>query len=302
MCHRRVTAVSVAVAALVWVGMTGRAAAIVVVSGPDDGSAFFPLVMPTGEFDERGLSGFEFLISSRTGQFRENDQYLISGEATEETTSIASDLGTVGDLSGTPFSFSLQHNLVGGRNFTFSVTNENSMETNALCWGQNCAPGSNSTEVLNGIPPIFDYNGLQIQARAQDVAFSSVDLQIISLTGVDVVGEDFFDELVTPLSLGTIFFFDFGRRGQWMMADSLDLVLSEWELTGIVTLSRPDAATSDLTKVRLAIDFVRDPNLAFIPEPSTQTLLLAAIPFLIGLNRLHATRHRGVARRPRDIK
>ncbi len=297
MRHRCVKAVSVAVAGLVWAGMAGRAAAIVEVSGPDDGSAFFPLFMPTGQFDERGLSGFEFLISSRMGEFRENDLYLISGQETDETTSIANDLGTVDDLSGTPFSFSIQHNLVGGRNFTFSVTNENTMETSALCWGQNCAPGSNSTEILNGIPPIFDYNGLQIQARAQEVAFSSVDLQIISLTGVDVVGEDFFDEFVTPLSPGTIFFFDFGRRGQWMIGDSLDLVLNEWELTGIVTLSRPDAAVSDLTKVRLAVDLVRDPNLAYIPEPSTQTLLLAAIPFLIGLDRLRAVRHRGAATR-----
>jgi hypothetical protein len=290
MRHRQMKAVSVALAALACIALSGRSAATVTVSGPDDGSAFFPLVMPTGEFDERGLSGFEFIISSRTGEFRENDLYLISGQATEETTSIANELGTVDDLSGVPFFFSIQHNLAGGRNFTFSVTDGDTLETSILCWGLNCEPRSNATEILDGIPPIFDYNGLQVQARAQEIVGSSVELQILSLTGVDVVGEDFFDETVTPLSPGTLFVFDFGRRGQWMMADSLDLVLNEWELTGMVTLNRPDSATSNLTKVRLAVDLVRDPNLAFIPEPGAA--LPWCIVFLYGLGRRRASRAR----------
>jgi hypothetical protein len=267
----------VAAVALTGFGLGGRAGATVMVTDPDDGMPFFTLFRPTGQFDETGLSGFEFLISSRTGEFRENDQYLISGEATEPTTSLADELGQVGDLSGTPFSFSIQHNLVGGRNFTFSLTNQGAGTTTVQCWGLNCAPGSNSSELLNGIPPIDDYNGLQIQARAQDVDDSSVTVKILSLSGVDVTGADFFDETVTPSSLGTIFPADLGRRGQWMLADDLDLVVSEWELTGVVTLSRPDAALDDLTKVRIAVDLVREPSLPFIPEPSTALLLASGL-------------------------
>ena len=73
------------------------------VTDPDDGRVFLDLDRPTGKLDETGLSGFEFLLSSRTGSFRANDQYLIAGEETEETTSIGNDLGAVEDLSGTPF-------------------------------------------------------------------------------------------------------------------------------------------------------------------------------------------------------
>ncbi len=123
------------VVALALLGAHGGANAVVMLTDPDDGSVFLDLYRPTGEFDETSLSGFEFLISSRTGVFRANDQYLISGEATEETTSIANDLGAVGDLSGTAFIFSIQHNLSGGRNFTFSLTHELSSETSVICWG-----------------------------------------------------------------------------------------------------------------------------------------------------------------------
>ncbi len=286
------TAVAVVVA-LALLGARGDANAVVMLTDPDDGSVFLDLYRPTGEFDETALSGFEFLISSRAGVFRANDQYLISGEATEQTTSIANDLGAVGDLSGTPFTFSIQHNLSGGRNFTFSLTHELTSETSVLCWGENCAPGSHSTEILNGIPPIDDYNGLQIQVRAQEVAGSSASVTITSLIGVDVAGADFFDEVVTPDSPGTISPFDRGRRGQWMLGDSLDLVVNEWELTGLVILSRPDLALEDLTKVRLAVDFVRDPNLMYIPEPSTALLLAAG---LAGL----AARAR-IGRQPRTV-
>jgi hypothetical protein len=62
-----------------------------------------------------------------------------------------------------------------------------------------------------------------------------------------------------------------------MLADDLDLVVSEWELTGVVTLSRPDAALDDLTKVRIAVDLVREPSLPFIPEPSTALLLASGL-------------------------
>ena len=109
-------------------------------------------------------------------------------------------------------------------------------------------------------------------------------MTITSLSGVVGSGAAFFDEVVTPDSSGTIPG-DSGRRGQWMLGDSLDLVLSEWELTGEVTLSRPDAALSDVTKVRLAVDLVRDPDLAYVPEPSIPVLAAAALATLTTLAR-----------------
>ena len=273
----------VAVAVLV-LCVASQAGALVTVTDPDDPSVFFDLFRPTGQFDETSLSGFEFLISSRLDEFRASDQYLISGEATEESTSIVSDLGAVGDLSGIAFAFSIQHNLVGGRNFTFRLTHPLTNESHLLCWGESCSPGSISTEILNGVPPIRDYNGLQIQVRAQDVEGSSAAVTITSLTGLDVTGAPFFDEIVTPSSPGTIPG-DAGRRGQWMLGDDLDLVLHEWELHGIVTLSRPDAALSDVTKVRLAVDLVRDPNLQYLPEPSAALLFAAALAVIAPLAR-----------------
>lgn len=71
-------------------------------------------------------------------------------------------------------------------------------------------------------------------------------MTITSLIGVDVAGAAFFDEVVTPDSPGTISLFDPGRRGEWMLGDSLDLVLYEWELTGVVALSRPGMTLEDL--------------------------------------------------------
>jgi len=254
-------------------GVSEPAAGLVVVTDPDDPATFFRLFRPTGQFDETGLSGFEFLVSSRTGEFRANDQYLISGEDTTPAFSIANDLGTVSDLSATEFGFSIQHNLVGGRNFTFSLTNLGTQETHALCWGMGCDPAATSTQLLGGIPPIRDYNGIQLQVRAQEVLGSSAAVTVTSFTGVQLSGAAFFDEVVTPDVPGTIFPSDAGRRGQWFMADNLDLVLNEWELAGLVTLSRPDAALVDLTKVRIAIDLVRDPNLPFVPEPASGLLL-----------------------------
>jgi hypothetical protein len=263
------------------------------VTDPDYGSVFLDLFRPTGQFDETSLSGFELLISSRVGEFRENDQYLISGEATEEATSIARDLGAVGDLSGTPFTFTIEHNLTGGRNFTFGVTNTLTSGTDVLCWGENCEPGSTSARILNGIPPIESYNGLQIQVRAQDVVGASAQVTITALSGVSVAGASFFDETVVPSSPGTISPFDAGRRGQWLLGDDLDLVDHEWALAGSVTLSRPDEALADLTKVRLAVDLVRDPSLPFIdaPEPATP-LLLAVGAGVLGLSTLPRRRGR----------
>ena len=266
------------------------ARALVIVSGPANGSAYFPLDMPTGQFDERGLAGFEFFISSTTGQFNANDQYLIQGEDTNAAQAIANDLGAVADLSGVPFAFSLRHNLVGGRNFTFSLTDTLSSQVSVLCWGQNCAAGSTSAERINGFDPLLDYNGIQVQVRAQGVAGSSAAVQILGLSGVATSGAALFDETVVPTSPGTIFPGDRGRRGQWFMADDDDLTANEWELFGIVTLTRSDAALTDRNKVRLAIDLVRDPNLPFVPEPATALLLG------VSLTGLAAQRRRGQRR------
>jgi hypothetical protein len=268
-----------AAAALAGLGPAGRSRATVTVSGPDDGSAFFDLDRPTGAFDETALSGFELLISARTGEFRANDQYLIAGEATEEASSLASDLGGVGDLSGVPFEFSIQHQLEGGRRFTFGVTHGLTSASSVLCWGQGCPAGSIAAELVGGIPPIGDYNGLQIQVRAQDVAGASAAVTLTSLSGVALAGAPLFDELVTPDVPGTIFAFDTGRRGQWLLGDDLDLVENAWELRGVVTLTRPDAALEDLTKVRLAVDLVRDPGLPFVPaaEPTRGALLVTGL-------------------------
>jgi hypothetical protein len=277
-------------------GSALSAEAVVQVTDPDDATVFLRLFRPTGEFDETALSGFEVLISSRTGEFRANDQLLVAGEETAEATSLGAELGAVGDLSGIPFAFSIQHNLTGGRNFTFILTNLLTSESSVLCWGQSCPPGSVASERLNGMAPIHDYNGLQIQARAQDVVGSSAAVTITSLAGVDVDGAPFFDEVVTPESPGTIPG-DSGRRGQWMLGDSLDLVLEEWELTGVVTLTRPDAALTDLTKVRLAVDLVRDPTLPFLlPEPEA-TLLHAAGLTAVALRAVRERRRRHAARR-----
>lgn len=248
------------------------AGATVTVSGPADNSAYFPLVMPTGAFDERGLSGFEFLIGGVETGFFAGDQYIVQGEDTNPAQTIFADLGTAADLSGETFDFSIQHNLASGRNFTFSISN--ALQTSVLCWGLGCAPGSISAETINGFAPILDYNGLQVQIRAQDVLGATTQVQIQGLTGVMLnLQEPLFDETVTLSTPGTILPFDLGRRGQWFMADDNDLTANEWELFGTVTLTRPDDATTDRTKVRLAVDLVRNESLPFVPEPSTGLLV-----------------------------
>jgi hypothetical protein len=274
--ERRIARGALAAVALLWAGAV-PAAALVTVTDSDDFLPFLNLDRPTGEFDETGLSGFELLISSRTGDFLANDQYLIAGNVTDAATSLGNELGAVGELSGVPFGFSIRHNRAGGRNFTFSVTNLVTSAVSVLCWGENCPAGSNHAEILNGIPPITDYNGLQIQVRAQGVAGSSAAVTITALNGVPVGGADFFDEVVTPASPGTIPG-DTGRRGQWLLGDDLDLLRNEWELLGTVTLSRPDAALVDRTMVRLSVDLVRDLTLPYeVPEPPAAALLAAAL-------------------------
>lgn len=49
-----------------------------------------------------------------------------------------------------------------------------------------------------------------------------------------------------------------------------------------MTLARPDAALEDLTKVRLAVDLVRHPDLPFlpVPEPAQGALLATGVALL----------------------
>ena len=158
------------------------------------------------------------------------------------------------------------------------MTNSDSQVTSILCWGLNCAMGADvAAATIGGLAPILGYNGLQIQARAQEVIGSSIDLEILALTGVtlDAGNPAFFNATVDPTSPSFVPGDTLGRQGQFIFGDSNDLILNEWELTGNVTLTRPDDAMEDRTKVRLAIDLVRDPELPFdaVPEPATGVLL-----------------------------
>lgn len=254
----------------------------------NDWSTFFQLEKPTGKIDEPALSGFEYLISSSPDAFRANDQYLIAGEETIPSRSLVNDLGGAGDLSGIPLNFSIQHNLVGGRNFTFIIDDVLAGSPSILCWGGNCAPGSIAAPTIDGIAPITQYNGLQLQLRAQDVVGSSATLSNLSLTGVEIIpgGDPLLDGTVTPLTPSTIPIDPPGRVGQWLLGDNLDFVTQEWELSGIITLTR-DAAIEDVTKVRLAVDFVNDLRLplAPIPLPASVWLFASALAGLTALKR-----------------
>ncbi len=257
------------------------AAGLVVATDPDDPLPFFRLDRPTGKFDETGLSGFELLISSRTGEFRAADMYLIAGEVTDPAHALALDLGGAAELSGVPLRFAIEHRLAGGRRLSFRVSPAMGAP-HLLCWGRGCPAGAVAAERLGGLAPITDWNGLQIQVRAQEVPGASAALRLLGLEGLELSGAPLFDEVVTPDSPGTLPG-DAGRRGQWLLADGLDFVTREWTLFGIVTLSRPDAALADLTKVRLAVDLVRDPSLPFVvPEPRALLLVAAG---LVGLGR-----------------
>ena len=140
--------------------------------------------------------------------------------------------------------------------------------------------------MINGFEPLYDYNGLQVQVRAQDVVGATTTVEIRGLSGVTLDGSPLFDETVTLSSPGTIFPGDAGRRGQWFMADDNDLTANEWDLFGTVTLNRPDGALTDRTKVRLAVDFVRNESLPFVvPEPSTALLAAAALGTIVAIAR-----------------
>ena len=230
---------------------------------PSDGSTFHRLERPdpaADKYDETSFSGFEFLISSRSQpDFRANDQYLVSGEQTVPGSALADELGPVGDLSGTPFGFTIEHvPPPAGRRFVFSLKNEVTGVETVQCWGVDCPAGSNSDELVGGKPPLADFDGLQISVRAQEVAGSSATLEILGFDGPPLEGAPLFDETVTPDTLGTIDpLLDRGRRVQWILADGPLLSEEAWRLRGRVVLVRSDPAQSELTKVRVATDLVR---------------------------------------------
>jgi len=253
----------------------------------DDPNTFNFLIKPTGKPDEPSFGGFNYWISSRVGEFRENDQYLNVGDETLETTAIAFNLGDVTDLSQTAFDFSIQH--VADKNFSFGMTNTSTNATSILCWGIECPLGSFATPTLAGLSPITNYNGLQIQVRAQEIVGSSATVENLTLSGLDISpGSDaLFDGTVTPLTPSTLPFDLPGRIGQWVLGT--DLVLMDWELSGTVTLVRSDDALTDLTKVRLAVDLVNDTRLATIPVPPAVWLFCSGLLGLIGIARRRKT-------------
>jgi hypothetical protein len=234
---------------------------------------------PGGAADEKGFAGFEYLISGLTDPFASSDMYLVGGNETTPAQAIGIDLGDNASLSGQTFEFSIAQNLLGGRNLTFAMSPLGSAQTSVLCWGTNCAPGSVNQAIINGLTPIVEYNGLQIQVRAQSDDFPSATTAV-EITGFNgIPNAAFFDETVDRTVPGTVqpfppFAVDAGRRVQWLMGDALEFQ-QEWELTGLVTITRPDIgddATLDRSSIRLAVDLVRDPLLP-VPEPGTALLM-----------------------------
>jgi len=303
----RVNVMGIAAAVVALVGFSGTADATVTAfpaTQPGDTTANFNFfnsltIPPGGAFDERGFSSFQYLISNDGGDALDmGDQFITFGEDRKVAgSSLPGDLGGP-ELSGKTFEFSIQHNYVGlERNFTFALNEMGGGISNTLCWGGGCdqsIPASNKTETLGGVGPITDFNGLQLQVRAQldqDILNPVADVQITGLSGVDLApGTTFFDETVTPASPATILFDSPGRQGQWIMADDNDLTLSEWELTGLVTLSRDDLAENDVTALRFKLDLVQDPTLPFgevkvVPLPGAVWLFGTGLVALLGFGR-----------------
>lgn len=275
-----------------FVGLALPSQATVMVFGPDPNlePIFSGLAIPPGgAFDERAFSGFEYLISGRTSPsfpaFETNDMYLVAGNQTDPSQAIGIDLGDRAALSGVEYQFSISQSIFGGRNLTFAMTPTGSTATSALCWGINCPIGSVSQQVINGMSPITDYNGLGIQVRSQSSQFvdATTSVRITSFTGTNVTGfsgAPLYDETVDPTipgSIQTFFGTDNGRRVQLLLGDALEFQ-GEWQLQGFVTITRPntvgnpDDGIFDRSSIRLAVDLVQDPTLP-IPEPSTALLV-----------------------------
>ena len=285
-------AAQAALGLMLFVGLALPSQATIMVVGPTPNIAptFESLAIPPGgAFDERGFSGFEYLISGRTTPtfpaFETNDMYLVAGNQTDPSQAIGIDLGDRAALSGVEYQFSISQSILGGRNLTFSMTPTGTTATSALCWGMNCAMGAVSQQVINGMTPITDYNALGLQVRSQSNQFvnATTAVRVTSFTGTNVTGFSgalLYDETVDPNipgSIQTFFSTDDGRRAQILLGDALEFQ-GEWQLQGLVTITRPntvgipDDGIFDRSSIRFAVDLLQDPSLP-IPEPSTALLV-----------------------------
>ena len=192
----------------------------------DNWETFGQLEKPTGKIDEPSFGGFNYLISSLPSGFTAGDMYLNLGDETVEEASIAADLGDVAALSEAAFDFSIRQ--VVGQRQVFALTRVASGETTTLCWGVQCPEGSIVKELLGGEPPFSEYNGLQIQLRAQEIAGSSAKLEQVELVGLLPTDESppLLEATVTPETPSSIPIDPPGRVGQWILGT--DLATSDW--------------------------------------------------------------------------
>jgi hypothetical protein len=184
--------------------------------------------------------------------------YLNFGDETTPEEALGFDLGDANELSSKAFEFEI--NSYAGTRYTFSMTPMDGTDSVSLCWGHGCPEFTISATRLGGYPPaaLGNYNGLQIQLRAQEVQGSSAELSNLRLTGVDISDDSapLLEAFVYPDSPSTIPLDPPGRLGQWILGAGLSQV--SWSPSGRITLTRPDDAVAERSKVRLAIDFVRD--------------------------------------------
>ena len=235
--------------------------ALISVTITNDWETLFHLEKPTNKFDEPSFGGFNYMISGTQGDFFESDIYLNIGDETTPEHALGLDLGGPETLSGRAYDFRITH--VAGLHYIFSMTPLSDGESGILCWGQSCPAGAISAERLGsfGFSALGAYNGIQLQLRAQEVEGASAHLSHLTLTGLDISADSvaLLDARVRPDTPSTIPVDPPGRIGQWILG--IGLSRSNWSLSGRVTLTRPDDAVMERTKVRLAVDFVRDTRL-----------------------------------------
>jgi hypothetical protein len=192
-----------------------------------------------------------------------DEQAINVGDSVTTASAIGADFGAAASISGVPFDFSLAY--VAGKSFSFRITNTATGASSELCWGAPCAAGAVAAATLDGQGPLHAFNGLQLQVRAQDIKGASTKVENLALAGlVASAGSDpFFSGTVTPSSSSTIPIDPDGRLGQWILGT--DLAIVDWQLTGRVTITRPDGATADTSKVRFVVDLVVDPRIPVAP-------------------------------------
>ena len=93
---------------------------------------------------------------------------------------------------------------------------------------------------------------------SQDEPNSLTNMQLFGMTATDE-SAPLLSSTVEPDTESTLPLDPSGRLGQWILGTGLPT--RDWELTGTITLTRPDEALSDRNKVRLAVDFIKDTTL-----------------------------------------